>query len=251
MGEPSADLLPCLLSEQLPRCSSGFVIPALSTNAEFCGRLCSATGTVVFDCDYRKAPEHPFPSALHDLEDILAHVRSKPEQYDLHRISIGGFSAGGNLAVSLASTRGPSDFLAVCGFYASVDLSKEHTAPKKEHDSGVNIPPFARRFFYRCLAVDPEDLKSTRISPFFAKTEAFPRHVFLACGQADALHDPAKDLVERLKTEGHPDTEFLSVEREAHSFDQQTKKGSASAKRKDEMYDAAIEFLRKAQAEGR
>lgn len=53
--------------------------------------------------DYRLAPEHPAPAAIHDCLDV---VRALPDLLaawggDPHRIAIAGNSAGGNLSAVL------------------------------------------------------------------------------------------------------------------------------------------------------
>lgn len=55
-------------------------------------------GFRVFTPDYRLAPEHPFPSAIHDLIQVyLAMAAGDPP----NPVSVAGDSAGGGLAVSL------------------------------------------------------------------------------------------------------------------------------------------------------
>ena len=62
--------------------------------------LAARTGYVVIGLSYRLAPEHPFPAALEDCEDVLRWMAtSKPAGLDPTRIAVGGESAGGNLTV--------------------------------------------------------------------------------------------------------------------------------------------------------
>lgn len=56
------------------------------------------------DVKYRLAPEHPFPAAFDDVEDVVKRVRSQPARFDQAHLSLSGFSAGGNLALAVASS---------------------------------------------------------------------------------------------------------------------------------------------------
>jgi monoterpene epsilon-lactone hydrolase len=63
------------------------------------GHIAARAGTRAFVPDYRLAPEHPFPAAV---DDVLATYRGMDES-GIRRIAITGDSAGGNLALILAS----------------------------------------------------------------------------------------------------------------------------------------------------
>ncbi|MCD4752443.1 MAG: alpha/beta hydrolase [Anaerolineaceae bacterium] len=63
------------------------------------------TGWVVITMDYRLAPEHPFPAALHDCYAILQWASKQenalPMRGDASQIIVAGQGTGGNLAASL------------------------------------------------------------------------------------------------------------------------------------------------------
>jgi monoterpene epsilon-lactone hydrolase len=63
------------------------------------GHIAARAGTKAFVPDYRLAPEHPFPAAV---DDVLAAYRGMDE-CGIRRLAITGDSAGGNLALVLAS----------------------------------------------------------------------------------------------------------------------------------------------------
>src|SRR3954462_1779201 len=61
-------------------------------------------GYLVFNINYRLAPEHPFPAAVEDSSAALAWVIDNAARYggDPGRIVLAGESAGANLVTSLA-----------------------------------------------------------------------------------------------------------------------------------------------------
>jgi monoterpene epsilon-lactone hydrolase len=63
------------------------------------GHIAARAGARAFIPDYRLAPEHPFPAAT---DDALACYRGVTAR-DVSRITLSGDSAGGNLALGLAS----------------------------------------------------------------------------------------------------------------------------------------------------
>jgi monoterpene epsilon-lactone hydrolase len=76
-----------------------FSFGSAKTYRHLVGHIAARAGARAFIPDYRLAPEHPFPAAT---DDVLACYRGLAER-DIHRIALTGDSAGGNLALVLAS----------------------------------------------------------------------------------------------------------------------------------------------------
>ena len=103
----------------------GFVIGDLDTHDEPCRVLCRYGRTSVLSVAYRLAPEHPFPAAVDDALAAWrwARANAATSGSDPARISIGGDSAGANLAavVSLRAARTSEAPLAQLLIYPAVD----------------------------------------------------------------------------------------------------------------------------------
>jgi len=81
----------------------GFMVGAAAQDEALCSRFARELGLVVVSVEYRLAPEYPFPAALDDCFAAWRWMGDNPElNIDLNRIAIGGMSAGGGLAASLA-----------------------------------------------------------------------------------------------------------------------------------------------------
>ncbi len=82
----------------------GLVLGTARQDDYFAGLLARAAGVVVVSVDYRLAPEHPFPAALDDGLAVWRWVTENAAALgvDPARMALGGQSAGGGIAASLA-----------------------------------------------------------------------------------------------------------------------------------------------------
>src|SRR4029077_8833284 len=93
-----------------------FVSGSATAYRHFVAHIAARGGTRAFVPDYRLAPEHPFPAAV---DDVLATYRAM-EKSGIRRIAVTGDSAGGNLALVLASRLAAK---AVAAFSPVTDLT--------------------------------------------------------------------------------------------------------------------------------
>ncbi len=89
----------------------GFCIGHSRDDDEWNRRFANKQKTLVISLNYSKSPQHPFPTALHDIEALLLAAladeslpidRSKRPNTSVSRTAILGFTEGGNLALSVA-----------------------------------------------------------------------------------------------------------------------------------------------------
>ncbi|SUA45362.1 Lipase 2 [Nocardia africana] len=80
----------------------GYVFGTAAQDDRWCHQIATRTGVLVASVDYRLAPEHPYPAALHDCHLALTWLASRPG-VDPGRIILAGASAGGGLAAALAA----------------------------------------------------------------------------------------------------------------------------------------------------
>lgn len=78
----------------------GFQIGSVKSHGDLMARLAAETGTDVLGFDYRLAPEHPFPAAVHDAFFVYRWLLDQGVASD--RIAIAGDSAGAALALGIA-----------------------------------------------------------------------------------------------------------------------------------------------------
>ena len=79
----------------------GFVLGTAAQEDAFCRMVADRLDVIVAAVDYRLAPEFPHPTPVHDCHDALVWLAGL-DDVDADRVAIGGASAGGGLAASLA-----------------------------------------------------------------------------------------------------------------------------------------------------
>ena len=82
----------------------GFIVGSVETEHIGAAMMAVDTGAVVVSVDYRLAPEHPYPAALHDCYAALCalHDDAGALGVDTSRVAVVGASAGGGLAAATA-----------------------------------------------------------------------------------------------------------------------------------------------------
>jgi acetyl esterase len=98
-GETSGPGLPVVVYLH----GGGWALGDLDTHDGLCRLLAERSGCAVLAVDYRRAPEHPYPAALEDLERAVDWLRgpgAAQHGLDPARLAVAGDSAGGHLAAA-------------------------------------------------------------------------------------------------------------------------------------------------------
>ncbi len=174
----------------------GFIIGSLDTHDPLCRWLAARAGIRVVSVDYRLAPEHVFPAAHADAASAwrwaLEHLPGK--------LIVGGDSAGGNLAASVALDGGPRlqvllypvvDMLHQDGRYPSIDTFAE----------GFLVTAEGMRECARLLIPEGQDAGEPRLSPIRADLSRASPALIVTAG-FDPLRDQGGAYAARLREAG-------------------------------------------------
>ncbi|KZO93577.1 alpha/beta-hydrolase [Calocera viscosa TUFC12733] len=230
---------------------SSFCLPLHGVASLFCATLAQKTGCIVLDCRYRVAPEHPFPAAYDDAAAALRWALSNPRgKFDTRRVSVGGQSSGGNLALALAGQFPRGSICAVLAFYPSTDYTISYAlkpAPAREKlpmQEGTVLPiglaTFYRECYQRSLPALGLKLSDPRLSPRYADLSNFPdrgRTEILTC-EWDRLDKEGQEMA-RLLLEAGKEPVVVRVEGVGHGWDGAARDGEPRMKRDEEWERAA------------
>ncbi|WP_262048031.1 alpha/beta hydrolase [Bradyrhizobium sp. Bra78] len=186
----------------------GWVIGDLDSHDVVCRQLAVAGALIVISVDYRLAPEHKFPAATDDAIAATQWVAANAGELgiDASRISIGGDSAGGNLAAVVALAARDGNGPAIAGqllIYPAVDFAMTHGS-HSEPETSVLLTHSVICWFrdhYLNGTADPHDW---RASPARAKSLAGLPPAYVLTAGADPLRDEGDEYAERLKQAGVP-----------------------------------------------
>jgi acetyl esterase len=202
--------------DSLPPCPAvvyfhggGWVVCDLDTHDVVCSAIARRAGAVVVSVDYRLAPEHKFPAAVVDCYAATVWVASNAPRLgiDPKRISVGGDSAGGNLAtvVCLKSRdeNGPAiAFQALV--YPVADLSSFDTGSYREFAVGYQLTKAEMEWFRDCYLGRKEDARNPHASPLLARDLHGLPPALIITAECDPLRDEGEAYAKLLEQAGVP-----------------------------------------------
>lgn len=184
----------------------GFVVGGIDTCEGMCRRIAQQSGAAVVAIDYRLAPEHPFPAGLDDSFAALQWLAREgiSQGLDCTRIAVGGDSAGGTLAASVAlMARDAGIPLALqVLFYPSVQPSAVTESYKAFSQNLMLDEPLMRWFETQARGADFK--ADWRREPLKAASHQGVAPAFIGLAECDPLADEGRQYGQALQAAGVP-----------------------------------------------
>ena len=182
----------------------GWTIGDPDTHDVLCRQLALGARCAVFSVDYRLAPEQPFPAAVDDCFAATRYVAENAAQLKIHGIAVGGDSAGGNLAATVAllarDAGGPALAFQLL-IYPATD-QRMGTASHERNSQGYLLTADSIRYFRRNYLPNERDWNDWRASPLLAKSHAnLPPALVITAGY-DPLVDEGRAYADKLRAAG-------------------------------------------------
>jgi acetyl esterase len=195
-------LAPCLVFFH----GGGWVIGDLDSHDVVCRTLADEGELIVISVDYRLAPEHKFPAAV---DDAIAATRwisdnARSLGIDAARLTVGGDSAGGNLAAVVAIAARDGNGPTVSGqllIYPAIDFAMTHSS-HEEPETSILLTHSVMRWFRDHYLNGAADIHDWRASPARAATLAGLPPAYVLTAGADPLRDEGDEYARGLKEAG-------------------------------------------------
>jgi len=184
----------------------GFTVGSLTTHDVLCRQLSRQGHCAVLSLDYRLAPEHRFPTAVHDAWDALnwLHQQGASLGLDSSRLAIGGDSAGGTLSAVCAlmardaGLRLALQLLFYPGCTGRCDLPSHHAYGK-----GFLLDVSTIEWFFNHY-IDDTAREDWRFAPINAPDHSGVAPAWIGLAECDPLVDGGMRYADTLRMAGVP-----------------------------------------------
>jgi len=196
--------LPCLIYMH----GGGWIIGNLDSHDGVCVDIALGGDCQVISLDYALSPENKFPTALYQCHEIFNEVFENADTFniDKNRLSIGGDSAGGNLALStnllLIKNGGPLPLYQFL-IYPCVDKDFNSYSYLK-HSEAPFLTKKMMLWFFDTYLNGPDDYLNPLAFPILEKSfSGMPKTIILNA-ELDPLATEGKKLAKKLIDDGVP-----------------------------------------------
>jgi acetyl esterase len=199
----------------------GMVSNSVETYDALVQRLAAGSGCIAISCDYRLAPEHPFPAGVDDAYAVAGWVHEHADDLgiDPDRLAVGGDSAGGYLTAvvtQLARDRGGPPFVFQLLIYPAVG-TRGTSRSMAENARGYLFEREELDWIYSVYLSDPRQSLDPRACPILQEDFSGLPPAFVLTVEHDILRDDAEDYAYLLEQAGVP-VELRRYEGTVHPF---------------------------------
>lgn len=181
----------------------GWTIFSLDTHDRLMREYAAAAGCAVLGVDYSLSPEARFPTALDEVETVLAALPDVADSLgiDASRIAAGGDSAGANLAIAAALRRRDAGqtLAGLLLSYGAFDTVRRASHDRYGSDDYILTPAEMDAFWADYLTDGARDHPHAR--PLLADLAGLPP-TFLCIPECDILADENIAMRDRLHAAG-------------------------------------------------
>ena len=180
----------------------GFVVGGIATHDILCRVLARDAGIAVLSVDYRLAPEHRFPIAVHDAWDALQFAANEGAAawgLDGTRLAVGGDSAGGTLsAVCAILARDAGLPLALQLLIYPGTGGRQDTDSYRRFAEGVVLTDTLATWFFSQY-IDDADRDDWRFAPLNADDVEGVAPAWVGLAECDPLVDEGLQYADKLR----------------------------------------------------
>lgn len=180
-----------------------FLIGAPRQDDHIVRAIAGEVGAVVVNVDYSTAPAARFPQALEECFDVVQWIARPGEEWDSGRISIGGGSAGANLALGvleLARREGGPQMRAAALVTPFLDASLSPETFVTDA-GGAFVTPALQRTVQSAYFTDESQLVDPLASPALGDAEGLPPLLVISASR-DSLLPQTEAYVAKAMTNG-------------------------------------------------
>ncbi|KAI1420948.1 Alpha/Beta hydrolase protein [Xylaria sp. FL1777] len=174
---------------------------------DFCIMWAKRTGMLIVSLNYSKAPLYPFPVAVFDIGALIEAVLVDDSlPIDKTKVVLGGFSAGGNLALGasqLPSLKGRIN--ALLTFYPIVDWSHppNEKLDSRPYKGGPKDSLEFSSYWFDWGYVSPgQNRRNPLLSPCYARKENLPLWISVIGAEWDMLRLESQKMINGLAGRG-------------------------------------------------
>ena len=189
----------------------GWTFGSINSCSRFCNAVAASGKVSVLAVDYPLAPEHPFPEAVDMAADVMATVVAHAAEWgiDPARVSMGGDSSGGNIAIAAALQLAGKSSRSLCSlllFYPVTKAFADESESWMRYGKGYALDSRLMDAFFAAYLGNNgvEAYSNGLLSPGMAPDNmlAMLPPTLLVAAERDVLNNQGRDFVSRLQKVG-------------------------------------------------